>query len=141
MPGQYPSFVRASLWQMPEACTRMRTWPASGWGISRSTTWYGPLALTTWAARILGIDLPPELIMDQGRASGHAPIGVFDQPLSTSRARATIRARGRAGRGVTAGSGDAAGAFGFSRASRPPIATSNPFRMAWRRGGRPGTYT
>ena len=55
-PGQSPSFVRESLWQTPEACTRMRTCPAPGSGISRSTIWYGPLALTTWAARILGIE-------------------------------------------------------------------------------------
>src|SRR5258708_24694233 len=64
MPGQCPSFVRESLWQTPEACTRMRTWPAPASGISRSTTWYGPVALTTCAARILGIDLPPVSIMD-----------------------------------------------------------------------------
>src|SRR5229473_2691946 len=37
MPGQYPSFTRLSLWQMPQACTRMRTCPAVGLGISRST--------------------------------------------------------------------------------------------------------
>src|SRR6267142_5812828 len=37
MPGQYPSFTRLSLWQMPQACTRMRTCPATGLGISRST--------------------------------------------------------------------------------------------------------
>jgi len=31
----------------------MRTWPgARASFISRSTIWYGPLALTTWAARI-----------------------------------------------------------------------------------------
>ena len=56
IPGKSPSFVTASLWQTPEACTRMRTWPAPGSGISRSTIWYGPLALTTWAARIFGIE-------------------------------------------------------------------------------------
>src|SRR5271170_5364803 len=37
MPGQMPSFVSTSLWQTPQACTLMRTCPASGSGISRST--------------------------------------------------------------------------------------------------------
>ena len=30
------------------------------------------------------------------------------------------------------------GAFGRERASRIPIATSSPLRMAWGRGGQPG---
>ena len=38
------------------------------------------------------------------------------QPSSPSRARARIGSRGRAGRGVIAGSGEVAGPFGFSRA-------------------------
>src|SRR5438309_9159971 len=62
MPGQIPSFVSESLWQTPDACTRMRVWPGPGSGISRSTIWYGPLALTTWAARILGIDPPTHMV-------------------------------------------------------------------------------
>src|ERR1700722_3023409 len=37
MPGHWPSFVRTSLWQTPQACTLMRTCPTPGWGISRST--------------------------------------------------------------------------------------------------------
>src|SRR6266581_8861175 len=36
MPGK-PSFVSASLWHTPQACTLIRTCPASGFGISRST--------------------------------------------------------------------------------------------------------
>src|SRR5882724_6566541 len=100
MPGQYPSFVRASLWQMPEACTRMRTWPASGWGISRSTTWYGPLALTTWAARILGIDtllLTSSWIRDARRViprSGylHAQQRWYEKIRRSGKARAALSA-------------------------------------------------
>src|ERR1700745_3140217 len=37
MPGQEPSTVSTSLWQTPQACTLMRTCPAPGSGISRST--------------------------------------------------------------------------------------------------------
>src|SRR5436309_11502990 len=37
MPGHKPSFVSTSLWQTPQACTLMRTCPASGVGISRLT--------------------------------------------------------------------------------------------------------
>src|SRR5579863_4424015 len=37
MPGQAPSLVSTSLWHTPQACTLMRTCPASGLGISRST--------------------------------------------------------------------------------------------------------
>src|SRR5260370_31989230 len=37
MPGQTPSFVNRSLWHTPQACTLMRTSPAAGLGISRST--------------------------------------------------------------------------------------------------------
>src|SRR5579872_6104296 len=37
MPGHWPSFVNSSLWQTPQACTLMRTSPALGLGISRST--------------------------------------------------------------------------------------------------------
>jgi hypothetical protein len=37
IPGHKPSLVSASLWQTPQACTLMRTSPAFGSGISRST--------------------------------------------------------------------------------------------------------
>src|SRR2546421_9351580 len=39
MPGHKPSFVSTSLWQTPQACTLIRTCPAPGLGISRSTIW------------------------------------------------------------------------------------------------------
>src|SRR6185437_13691371 len=44
MPGKKPSFVIESLWQTPQACTLMRTCPASGLGISRSTISKSPPA-------------------------------------------------------------------------------------------------
>ena len=34
MPGKRPSLVTTSLWQMPQAWTRMRTWPGPGSGNS-----------------------------------------------------------------------------------------------------------
>src|SRR5450432_217179 len=37
MPGHVPSFVSASLWQTPQACTLTRTCPTPGLGISLST--------------------------------------------------------------------------------------------------------
>src|SRR5580698_4995367 len=37
MPGHWPSFVSASLWQTPQACTLISTSPTPGLGISRST--------------------------------------------------------------------------------------------------------
>ena len=38
MPGQPPNFVAASLWQTPQACTRMRTCPGPGSGNSLVTS-------------------------------------------------------------------------------------------------------
>src|SRR4029077_19723285 len=52
MPGQAPSFVSTSLWQIPQACTLMRTCPASGLGISRSTIWKSAPGLGTCATFI-----------------------------------------------------------------------------------------
>src|SRR4051812_45443441 len=37
IPGKAPSFVSTSLWQTPQACTLIRTCPAPGFGVSRST--------------------------------------------------------------------------------------------------------
>src|SRR6185369_8410938 len=51
MPGQ-PFFVSTSLWQIPQACTLMRTCPAPGLGISRSTISKSPPALGTCATFI-----------------------------------------------------------------------------------------
>src|SRR5437899_10454139 len=56
MPGQCPSFTRLSLWQMPQACTRMRTCPADGGGISRSTISKSAPGLGTSATFIFAIE-------------------------------------------------------------------------------------
>ena len=53
-----PSLVRLSLWQMPQACTLIRTDPAPGSGISRSTISKGAFGRATCTARIL--DIAPE---------------------------------------------------------------------------------
>ena len=54
-PGQWPSLTNESLWQMPQAWTLIRTQPAPGCGISRSTISNGPPGRLTWAARIFDI--------------------------------------------------------------------------------------
>src|SRR5260370_30450359 len=56
MPGKSPSFVTLSLWQTPQACTRMRTCPALGLGISRSTISKSAPGLGTWATFIFAIE-------------------------------------------------------------------------------------
>src|SRR5581483_2264790 len=55
MPGKAPSLVSESLWQMPQACTLIRTAPAAGSGIGRSTISKGPLGRETWATRIVAM--------------------------------------------------------------------------------------
>src|ERR1700674_2013002 len=52
MPGHRPSFVNASLWQRPQACTLMSTCPGPGLGISRSTISKSAPGLGTCAAFI-----------------------------------------------------------------------------------------
>src|SRR6266851_2918303 len=56
MPGKSPSFVMKSLWQMPQACTRMRTCPAPGFGISRSTISKSAPGFGTCATFIFAIE-------------------------------------------------------------------------------------
>src|SRR5260370_23572619 len=50
MPGHPPSFVSTSLRHTPQACTLMRTSPAAGLGISRSTIWNSAPGFGTCAA-------------------------------------------------------------------------------------------
>jgi hypothetical protein len=50
--------VSESLWQMPQACNRMRTDPAPGSGICRSTISNGPLGRETCTTRIVAM-IPP----------------------------------------------------------------------------------
>src|SRR5215467_10052777 len=56
IPGQEPSFVNTSLWQMPHACTLMRTCPEVGLGISRSMIWKSAPGLETCATFIVATE-------------------------------------------------------------------------------------
>ena len=47
-----------SLWQMPQACTLIRTDPAPGSGIGRSTISKGPFGRETCATRIIAMFSP-----------------------------------------------------------------------------------
>src|SRR5438270_13393403 len=58
MPGHRPSLVNTSLWQIPQACTLIRTFPGLGWGISRSTSSKEPFGRGIWTTRIFAT-LPP----------------------------------------------------------------------------------
>src|SRR5438128_11967118 len=55
MPGKVPSLVRVSLWQIPQAWTLMRTWPAAGSGTCRSMISRGPFGRGTWTTRMVDI--------------------------------------------------------------------------------------
>src|SRR6266478_2500271 len=55
MPGRPPSLVSTSLWHTPHASTRIRTWPAPGCGISRSTISKSAPAFGTCTAFIFAI--------------------------------------------------------------------------------------
>src|SRR5579859_738361 len=59
MKGNAPNCVAASLWQTPHAFTLIRTSPAPGTGISRSTSSNSPPALPTCATRFFAIFLSP----------------------------------------------------------------------------------
>src|SRR5580692_9913188 len=63
IPGHKPSFVSTSLWQTPQACTLMRTCPASGVGISRSTISKSAPGLDTCAAFICVIFIGTTLLV------------------------------------------------------------------------------
>ena len=56
MPGREPSFVNTSLWQIPHACTLMRTCPGLGLGISRSMIWKSAPGLGTCATFIVATE-------------------------------------------------------------------------------------
>src|SRR5262249_9785948 len=55
MPGHWPSLVKTSLWQTPQAWTLIRTAPGPGSGIGRSTSSRGPPGRETWATRIVAM--------------------------------------------------------------------------------------
>src|SRR5262245_11556421 len=52
MPGKSDSFVTASLWQMPQASTLIRTWPGPGSGIGCSTRSKAPFGRVTRTVRM-----------------------------------------------------------------------------------------
>src|SRR5437764_9555268 len=68
MPGQRPSLVIASLWQMPQAWTLIRTDPGPGSGIGRSTSSRGPPGRETWATRIVAMRILLGLLWCYGLA-------------------------------------------------------------------------
>src|SRR5438067_13565350 len=55
IPGHAPSFVNTSLWHTPQACTLIRTCPAPGSGVSRSTILKSAPGLGTCATFIVPI--------------------------------------------------------------------------------------
>ena len=59
--GKMPNLAMESLWQTPQACTRMRTSPGFGLGSSRSTSSNGPPFCATWTTRIFGIATSPRV--------------------------------------------------------------------------------
>src|SRR5260221_13744247 len=102
MPGQVPSFVRESLWQIPDACTLMRTCARPGSGTSRSTIWKAPLALGTWAARILGMNPPQSptpILVGLGPRLGHSQ-ALRDALLDAGADLAQDRSRQHTGRRI-----------------------------------------
>src|SRR5271166_3458199 len=70
IPGHKPSTVSTSLWQTPQACTLIRTCPAPGLGISRSTIWkpappLGICATFIVATEILVVAINPSCLICQ----------------------------------------------------------------------------
>src|SRR5215472_3133925 len=71
-----PSFKNMSLWQTPQAFTLIRTSPAPGLGISRSTTSNSPPGLTICAALIVAVAtlvvaiIPPQKVQSYCRCAG-----------------------------------------------------------------------
>src|SRR5262249_14729639 len=55
MPRHWPSLLKTSLWQTPQAWTLIRTDPGPGSGIGRSTRSRGPPGRETWATRIVAM--------------------------------------------------------------------------------------
>jgi hypothetical protein len=55
MPGSCPSFKIESLWQIPQACTLIRTVAGPGSGIGRSTISNSPFARAICATRIVAM--------------------------------------------------------------------------------------
>src|SRR5215469_16050857 len=89
MPGLEPSFVNTSLWQMPHACTLMRTCPEVGLGISRSMIWKSAPGLETCATFIVAtetvivaIQPPTACCRDHKPFARYASYGPCDSDLN-----------------------------------------------------------
>jgi hypothetical protein len=59
MPGKVPSLTKASLWQMPQASTLIRTCPGPGSGTPRSTSSSGAPGSRTCTTLIRAIVASP----------------------------------------------------------------------------------
>src|SRR5258706_7815368 len=86
MPGNSPSLVTTSLWQTPQACTRILTCPVPGSGISRSTTSKSAPGLGTCTAIIFGIASPctPAFECAKGRLVANKLFEIWAKYLLTS---------------------------------------------------------
>src|SRR5262245_12977956 len=99
MPGQEPSFVSTSLWQIPQARTWMRTYPASGVGILRSTIWksapaFGNLASFMSSLSGPAVWQPPDPSRDEIQPALGVPQGP-GHPLALVDASRPTRPPGR----------------------------------------------
>src|SRR5262245_59474692 len=96
MPGKAPSLTSESLWQIPQACTLIRTEPAPGSGIGRSTTSKGPFARETCTTRIVAMGSSSCLLSSGLTRSGAGACPATRKPcdeLLHDPARAVIQGR------------------------------------------------
>src|ERR1700678_4457420 len=80
MPGKRPYLVMESLWQTPQAWTRMRTWPGPGSGNSFWTSWNAPPAAGTWTARPVTVSIGAVFscrLDEESNAGMHEEVGNF----------------------------------------------------------------
>src|SRR5271156_6370048 len=84
MPGHKPSFVSTSLWHTPQACTLIRTCPASGVGISRSTISKSAPGLEICATFIFVIFIGTTLLVAINPPMNSTNFGLHDTRLSLS---------------------------------------------------------
>jgi hypothetical protein len=63
MPGKVPSFVKESLWHMPQAEILILTDVVPGSGISRSTSSKDPFGRGIWTTRIFDMVPPSDFLI------------------------------------------------------------------------------
>src|SRR5438552_13539925 len=83
-----PSLTSESLWQMPHACTLIRTDPGTGSGIGRSTISKGPFGRETCTTRIVA--MVPPVVFRHPRLTGR-----FVAPAAAERVAQPPRGQGR----------------------------------------------